>query len=329
MLRFIAVLAFFFLLIADAYALDGQLPLQLIQKISLTGVRGRIDHMAVDTKTNRLFIAALGNNTVEAVDLKDGSLIKSIKGNEEPQGIAFVPELNKIFVSSGGDGSCKVYDSRSLGLLDSIRLGGDADNIRYDGSTKRIFVGYGKGAIGIIDAATNQRMGDIPLGGHPESFQPERTTHRIFANIPSAGHVAVIDMTRMSVIEKWAVKGLNFPMALVEARQHLLIVTRRPSKLIILDTRTGHTISELKCVEDADDVYYDSVRGRIYVSGGEGFIDVFGRADAGNYQNIARILTAPGARTSLWVPELDRLFVAVPASVRGNAAIWVFEATKP
>ncbi len=145
-------------------------------------------------------------------------------------------------------------------------------------------------------------------------------------NVPSAGHVAVIDRKTKSVVEKWPVKGLNYPMALIEARHQLLVVTRRPPRLLILDTRSGRPASELKCVADADDVFYDSARGCIYVSGGEGHIDVFGQNDSGNYQNIARIPTAPGARTSLWVPELNRLFVAAPAGAQGVAAVLVFEA---
>ncbi len=157
-------------------------PLQLEQTITLPNVAGRIDHMVVDIASKRLFLAALGNNTLEVIDLPMGSRVHSIGGLQEPQGVIYIPEFKKIFVTNGGDGSCRIFDVDSFKFIKSIDLKEDADNVRYDATTKHIYVGYGKGALGIIDAANGKRLGDIKLTGHPKSFQLEKTRKRIFVN---------------------------------------------------------------------------------------------------------------------------------------------------
>ena len=141
--------------------------LRLIQAIPLHNVEGRIDHMAVGLKGERLFIAALGNNTVEIVDLRAGKHIGTITGLHEPQGVGFVPEFNRIFVANAKGGACDVFDGSSFKRIKSVKFSDDADNIRYDPVTRRVYVGYGSGALGIIDAASGDQLGEIKLDGHP------------------------------------------------------------------------------------------------------------------------------------------------------------------
>jgi len=294
--------------------------LKLEQKIPLSDVKGRIDHMAMDSKGARLFVAALGNNTVEVVDTSAAQRVHTIKDLHEPQGVVYIPGLDKIAVANGEGGALQIYDGKSFALLKSFDFEDDADNLRYDEAAKQIFAGYGKGAIGIIDASTNTRVKDIKLAAHPESFQLESKGKRIFVNVPSAHLVQVIDRDKAAVIANWEIKEAkgNFPMALDEANHRLFVVCRSPARLLVLDAESGKVVANLECVGDADDVFYDSNSKRIYISGGEGFISIFEQSGADTYKPLEEFATAPGARTSLYLPEQHTIYVAVP--LRGEQA---------
>ena len=289
-------------------------PLRLEQTIPMPGVEGRIDHLSVDLRGSRLFVAALENNTVEVLDLRAGKRIHTIGGLQESQGLVYLPESDRIAVANGGDGACRFFDAKTFQPGQVVSLSEDADNVRYDRASQRLYVGYGKGAIGIVDATTGRRLGDIKLEGHPESFQLEQSGPRIFVNVPTAGHIAVLDREKQAVATRWPVTraGANFPMALDESNHRLFIGCRKPAVMLVFDTTRGQAVARLSSAGDADDLFYDARRKRVYLSGGEGFISVFDQQDANHYQEIARIPTAARARTSLFVPELDRLFVAVP-----------------
>jgi YVTN family beta-propeller protein len=306
---------------------NGGMPLSLIQTIPLQGVDGRIDHLAVDLKSQRLFIAALGNNTVEIVDLGVNKVTHSISGLSEPQGIVFVPEFRKIFVANGGDGTCEIFDGDTFQLVDRVELSSDADNIRYDGASKIIYIGYGDGGLSLIDASTDKALGNIQLGGHPESFQLESSGSKIFVNIPSADQIAEVDRLKKSVLARWTLSSAsaNYPMALDENQHRLFVGLRSPANLNIYDTEQGKLVTTLDSVGDADDIFYDAVHKIIFVIGGEGYIDIFLQEDADHYELMTRIPTAPGARTGLWVPELNRLYVAVPQRGTQQAEIRVYE----
>jgi len=299
-------------------------PLRLVQTIPLPGVSGRIDHMAVDAARQRLFLAALGNGSLEVVDLGKGAVAKSIGNLREPQGIAYAAGQDKLFVACGGDGACKVFDGKSLERVKDVRLGEDADNVRYDEKARRVYVG--DTGLAILDATSYNHISDIRLAAHPESFQLERNGPRIFVNVPRAGHVAVVDRDKGVVTATWPLKdaGANFPMALDETHHRLFIGCRKPAKLLALDTADGKLAASLPIDGDTDDVFHDAARQRIYVSCGAGLINVIQQTDADNYRIIAKIPTAAGARTSLFVPALDRFYVAVPRRGAQPAEIRVF-----
>jgi DNA-binding beta-propeller fold protein YncE len=300
----------------------------MVQTIALPKVEGRIDHLAVDLQSQRLFLAALGNNTLEVIDLKAGKVVHSVKGLHEPQGVAFIPEANAVYIANGGDGNCEAFAADSLAPLRNSKFSGDADNLRYDAATKLLYVGYGDGAIGIFEALTGKIVGDIKLPAHPEAFALERSGPRIFVNLPKAKQVVVIDRQKRTVVANWPVTAAasNYPMALDETNHRLFIGCRQPARLLVLDTETGKAVTQMECAGDTDDVFYDAKNKRVYVSGGEGFISVFAQLDADKYQTMARLQTAAGARTSLFVPALGRLYLAVPH--RGNQAseVCVYEA---
>jgi DNA-binding beta-propeller fold protein YncE len=297
-----------------AVAESSDAGLQLQQTIPLPGVEGRIDHFDFDAAGERLFVCALGNNAVEVVDLNKGERVHTIRGLGAPQGVAFVPELNRLLVANDKGGVCNIYDVDSFQLIGKVDFADDADNVRYDNASKRIYVGFGSGGIGIINAVDGKQVGSIKLAAHPEAFELERQGHRIFVNVPTARHVAVIDRDKGEVIATWKTDGAfgNFPMALDEANHRLFVGCRLPSKLVVLDTASGKTVTSVGISGDPDDIFYDSKRHRVYVICGAGKIDIIDQTDANTYKALAKINTADGARSGLFVPERDALFVAVP-----------------
>lgn len=322
------ILALTLVLLASPLRAAGAAGLREVQTIPLPGVEGRIDHFGVNVQGQRLFVSALGNNTLEVIDLRAGKRLTSITGLKEPQGVYYVPGINRVFVANGDDGTCRIFDGTTYKLLDIVGFSSDADNVRYEAVQNAIYVGYGEGALAILNAVTGRKLAEIPLRGHPESFRLETSGPRIFVNIPTAGHtIAVIDRLKRAVIATWTLDAeANFPMALDEADHRLLVVTRHPARLIVLDTRSGKTVTSVPTVGDADDAFYDGARKRVYVSGGEGLIDIFNQNDPDHYQPAGRIPTAAGARTSLFVPELNRLYLAVPHRGTQKSEIRVYEA---
>jgi DNA-binding beta-propeller fold protein YncE len=289
-------------------------PLRLTKTIELPGVEGRIDHFAFDAAGERLFVCALGNNTVEVVDLRKAERIHSIAGLGAPQGIAYIGELDRLFIANDKGGICKIYDAKSYQNVGEIDFKDDADNVRYDESSKRLYVGFGSGGIGVISAAESKTVGSIKLSAHPEAFELEKRGKRIFVNVPNARHVAVIDRDKGEVINTWKTDLAfgNFPMALDEANHRLFVGCRLPSKLIVLNTDSGDVVTKIDISGDPDDIFYDSKRHRIYATCGAGNIDIIEQTDANSYKAGAKIDTADGARTGLFVPERDTVFVAVP-----------------
>ena len=302
-------------------------PLRLVQRIALPNMEGRIDHLTVDLKSQRLFVAALGNNSVEVIDLHTGTRVRSLTGFHEPQGIIFLGNLGRLFVSNGGTGAVDILDGVSLQPGGAIRLRDDADNLRYDAATAQLYVGYGDGALGIVDAIDGRQVGEVQLAAHPESFQLENAGGRIFVNVPKAKHIAVVDRATRRVVATWALPTAqaNFPMDLDEENHRLFIGFRQPAKLAAFDTESGKIVASLDCAGDPDDLFYDRERNRIYLSGGEGFVDVFAQHDADHYARTAKLPTAVGARTSLLVPALRRFYLAVPHRGKQAAEIRVYD----
>jgi len=308
---------------AQATGAPGQPPLVVERTIALPNVSGRIDHLAYDGARKRLMVAELGNNTVDIVDLLTGTVLHRITGLKEPQGIAYLPGPNMIVTANADGGDVRFFDGTTFMPRGSVGLGDDADNVRVDTSNGHVLVGYGDGGIAIIDPQRAAKIGDISLGAHPESFQLSLTSRRLFANIPDARRIAVINLAIGKPTAGWspAFRG-NFPMALDEAGHAVIVVFRNPARLATLDMNTGAMTASAETCSDADDVFLDNNRQRIYVSCGSGMIDVVAR---NGLKRIAYVNSTSGARTSLYVPETDRLYLAVRAGViSGQAAIQIY-----
>jgi hypothetical protein len=296
---------------------QAQVQLELERTIALPNVSGRIDHLAVDVPHQRLFVAELGNGSADRIDLSSGEA-RRIEGLKEPQGLAYLPDRDELVVASGGDGTVRFFDASSLAPVGSISLGDDADNMRVDPKTGEIVVGYGSGALAILDPARRAVVRTIALGAHPEGFQVDGEGRKAFVNVPEAHKIVVVDLDSGRVLANWRAAHLsNFPLALGEAL--VGVVYRIPSRLVLTEAASGTTKVDLPTCDDADDLYFDDKRRRVYVSCGSGAIDVFEGAE-GRYVASAHIETRPGARTSLFVPALDRLFVAARAGSRGQDA---------
>ena len=316
-------------LIVIAAAQPATSPLILERTIPLEKVEGRIDHMAADVARQRLFLAALGNNTVEVLDLKGGKTIQSLSGFVEPQGIAYAADLDKVFIANGLDGTCRILGGQSFQNIGSVQCGDDADNVRYDKTPQRLYVGYGGGALAVLDAKTGVKVADIKLAGHPESFQLETSGTRIFVNVPQAAQIALVDRAKEQLMGTWSLKEAtsNFPMALDEGNHRLFSGCRNPARVLVYDISSpgGQMITSVPIAHDTDDLFYDAANKCIYVSCGEGSIEVIQQLDGNYYKALTPVATAPGARTSLFVPELKVLCLAVPHRGKQPAEVRVFK----
>lgn len=303
---------------------EAPLPVELEKTISLGLVAGRLDHLAIDLARQRLYVAELGANGVGIVDLKTGSALPPLTGLREPQGLAYVALNDALYVANAGDGTVRMFRGSDLAPLGQVTLGSDADDIRVDDTASRVYVGYGNGALAVIDAKTFTKADDIPLKGHPEGFQLEAGGTRVFVNVPDAHEIAVVDRLLGKEIASWDTGELhgNFPLTTDQAGR-VVVGFRRPNRLGVFDAHSGRRAADADACADPDDLFADALRHRIYMSCGDGRIDVleFGN---GAYRRIARVPTTAGARTSLYVPQLDRLFLAVRGTSAMPAAIWVY-----
>ena len=313
----------------EVLSLEGHIP--------LPSVKGRIDHFGVDVSGQRLFVAAVENHTLEIVDLKSGQRAHTISDLAEPQGVFYDPATSHLFVACGLDGVTKVLDGNTFQVLATVKFPDDADNIRYDPRSKSVIVGYagakqlrkraeGTGGLGFIDS-TGKKTGDVVIDAHPESFQLEKSGSRIFVNVPEKKEIEVIDAEKRSVLTRWPVSAEdNFPMALDEVDHRLLLGVWKPPQLLVFDTQTGKQVAAGEVAGKTDDLFYDSVRRRVYVLTSVGYLEVFEQKDADHYDRIARYPTPSGSQTGLFVQEWGKLFVAVRAQGGQNAEVRIYHA---
>ena len=321
--------------------------LSLKSHIALPGVKGRIDHFSVDVKGQRLFMAGVGNHTLEVIDLQSGKRVRTIPDLAEPQGVYFDAATNRLYVACGLDGVTNIYDGTTFQLVGKVKFPDDADNIRYDARSKSVIVGYagakelrkreeGTGGLGFIDAS-GKKTRDVVIDAHPESFRLEEKGTRLFVNVPDKQEIEVVDVEKGTILKRWPVSAKNnFPMSLDEAHHRLFVGAWTPPRLIVFDTEAGKEVASLELGEKGvvkkdivgatDDLFYDSARSRIYVLNALGSIDVFQQKDADHYDLIASIPTPPRSQTGLFVPDMGKLFVGVIQQGKDNAEIRVYQA---
>lgn len=297
----------------------GSNELLLKQTVLLPNVKGRIDHLDANHKERLVYMAALGNNSLEVIDARQGKLLHSIKNLDEPQGVVYVPQNNEVMVANGGNGRCYFYDAQTFQEVARIDLGSDADDVRFDSIAKKIYVGYGEGGIAVIDAVNHKKTADAKLPAHPEGFQLDAKQNRLFVNVPGVGKIIVLSLSNMKTVAEWKTEfDANFPMAIDEKHHIIFVGYRRPGKLVAINEMNGQTIAVTDLVNDVDDLYYDGQSNKLYASGGGGAINIF-LFDNIKFEQIASIATRNGARTSLLLSSL-RLFILAERSNVGHPA---------
>jgi DNA-binding beta-propeller fold protein YncE len=320
------------------YSQSRQNPLRLVQTISIPGVEGRFDHLAVDLKGKRLFLAAQAHKSVEVFDLAAGKRIQSIGGIGEPHAERYVPASNELLVSIGdeAEGALKILKGDTFETLATFKILVDADGIAYDPVTQYVYIeNGGKDAgnteyclVSVIDTANRKNISDIRVdGAELEAMSVEHSGTRLFVNMKTLKQVGIIDRNKLQVISTWPIPGagVNTPLALDEMHHRLFVGARQPAEVVVFDTDTGKVIAKIPSVGEADDMFYDEERKRIYVTGDEGFISIIAQTDADHYEPMANLRTRAGARNSLFVPELGRFFVAVPSEGQKEAELLVFQ----
>jgi hypothetical protein len=303
-------------------------PLVLSKTILLPSIQGGFNHMSVDAERRRLFAAAPTNTTLEIADLRAGKPWRSLEG-EKPAAVRYAPEFQQLYVSRGQ--KVYIYDGRTFSLILSVDLGSNIDELQYDARAKRLYAGCmtaGKTGIAVLSIPDGRLLNMIPLPVKPQGFVVEQQGRRIFANMPNVQQIAVIDRVAGTLLTSWRLEGDpgNSPIGLDEVHQRLFIGNRRPAQLAVLDTSTGKIVAAVDMNNDADDLFYDPARRRIYVSCGEGFVDVIQQADDDRYTLLQRIPTAVGARTSTFSAKLKAFYLGVPRHGDQPAELRVYRA---
>jgi DNA-binding beta-propeller fold protein YncE len=305
---------------------NKQSALTLFSVIKLPNVKGGFDLMAVDTHKRRLFVSAEDNHTVEILDVKNNLPLRSIANMDEPKWIVYRPELKSIFVATGGDGKVTEFDDSSFTKRKVYSFRENCNNLRFDTSANQLIVGVGNsfGALGFIDVKKKKIVKEVPLSDYPKQFDVDGNL--IYVNIPRKNLIDVVDQSKNKIITHWTIDEStnNVPMALDHVHQRLFVGCT-PGKLIIYDTQNGKAVTTVSIDKDADGIYYDAKRSRIYISCGEGYLDVVQQKDEDTYSLLDKVATANGAGTSLFSPALDQLFLAVPQAGNHSAEIRIYK----
>jgi DNA-binding beta-propeller fold protein YncE len=306
------LVALFF--VGSARTADSGSALELVQTIVLKGKAGGLDHLALDAKRDRLFLANTVNGTLDVVDLKAGKLLKQVPGQTNIHGVSYAADLDRVFVGLGSGGLCNVFDGADYKPLKTVKFFDDADNVRYDPTGRQVFVAHAEKALGVMDAQTFAVKGDIKLPGSAEGFQIVPGKTRLYLCIPSPSLLVTIDTEKREITGTHPVKSAanGHPVALDTANNRVFLGCRQPPTVVVLDGETGKEVTSVAVPQNIDDLYYDTKRKRLYASCGEGFIAVIRQNDADHYDVTEKVPTIRQAKTSYYDPESSRLFLAVP-----------------
>lgn len=321
---------------AGAALAQNTAPLHLVQTITMDpSVEGKFDHMAVDVKGGRLFLTAPKHHSIEVFDLKSGKSLYSVTGLGKPAGIVYLPASNQVLFSDGEPGSCAILDASTYQVVGSVKLAADADSMGFDEAANVLYVVNGGkdinekySRLSVVDIKARKNVADIKIDGETlEAIALEKSGPRIFVNVTALNKVAVIDRASRKIIAAWDVTAAkdNVSMGLDEPDHRLFLATRSPGMLLVLDSDSGKLVAGVPAVGGVDDLAYDAQRKRIYMSGAEGFVNVYQQKDADTYESLGKIPTGAAARNSKFIPEQNRLYVAVPAGRGKPAEVQVFE----
>jgi DNA-binding beta-propeller fold protein YncE len=309
--------------------------LQLVSTTPLPGISGDLDHLAIDTPGQRLFLAAEDNGTLRVIDLKTGKLERTVKGFNTPHSILYLPATRELYVTDGSK-SVQVLDSETFTVKRTVPTTPGADSISVDSLRGRLFTVTGgkdvtmtTSAISEIDTKSAKLLREIPIeAAHVEAMALEMSGTRLFVNVTDKNYMAVIDRATGKIIAQWPIHEAkeNAPLAFDEANQRLFVVCRNPGKLVVVDSANGKSIASLATGAKADEVVYDKIHRRIYLTAGEGKIYPYQQVDADHYTALPAIESAPGAKTAILAPDAARLYVSVsPGEEKSGAKLLVYQ----
>jgi DNA-binding beta-propeller fold protein YncE len=315
---------------------EGSAPLKLVQSIPMPGLKdGDFDHFAIDLDGHRLFLTAEENGLVEVFDTGTNKLVHTIRGMKAPHSMVYRGDLHRLFVVDGDASEIKVYDTKTYALVGHIALYIDADSQTYDPESKLMYVVSGGRAahtpysyITIVDTTQAKKVLDMKIGSQwLEALTLDADGKRIFVNLTSDNAVGVIDRDQHSVTAKWPIPADTqqmSPLYLDRTNHRLLLTTRKSPKLVVVDSETGKVKASIPCVGMVDDLAFDAKLKRVYLSG-DGFVEVFKQDDADKYTSLGKVAGGFRAKTAIFVPDLNRYYLAVPAHAGRPAEVKVFE----
>jgi len=315
--------------------------LKLVATTPLPGFSGDFDHFGVDLKGNRLFLTAEEHQSVEVFDLHTGKRIQSIAGFEEPHALIYLPDSDRLIVTDGNEkaGMVRLVSGKDYKFLDTIKLLPNVDAALFNPVNKYYYVEVGGGAsqakthlLSIIDTKTFKHVGDITLpGNRSEAMAIDRAGKKMYVNLTGVDRVGVVDLDTRQMVAEWPVPDAHVEnsMALDEPNHRLFIATRQPAKFFVYNTDTGKVVTVMPCADTNDDMWLDAARKRIYVTGSD-TASIFEQQDADHYRHVAEVPTGFRARTSVFVPSLNRLYVAVSAKGKPDAkmSLQIYEVTQ-
>ncbi len=314
-----------------------KLPLKLIATTPMPGFTGDLDHFGLDLKGNRLFLASEDQKTVEVFDLRTGERIHSIKGFGQPLTMAYLAESNRLIVTDGGDSDAvELVDCKDYKIISTLKLSEGVDHGVYNPLNRYFYVENGGGPDGkihvlsIIDTKSFKRVGEVTglPGNSNEGMVIDHEGKKLYVNLTGTDEIGVIDLNTLQLIARWPLPDAHVAhaMALDEPNHRLFTATRKPAQFIVFNTDTGKVVTTLPCVGVNSDMWLDVARKRIYVTGSE-TASVFEQRDADHYEHFAEVPTAYRAKSSIFVPELKRLYVADSGKGKPDAklALQIFE----
>jgi DNA-binding beta-propeller fold protein YncE len=293
-------------------------PIKVAGYTDLPGYSGDFDHFEVDEKDGRLFLAGEDGGALKVFDLKTGALIQSVPGFDAPHSMLYRPATGELVVIAN-TGS-RVLDAKTLETKRKLSVPVGADSVGWDAARGRLYVVTGgkdvkmtTSALVEIDPDTGKAFGATQFDGdHTEALAVEQSGDRIFINQTDKNLLDVVDKTTHAIKAKWKVAEAeqNAPIAMDEKTHRLFVVTRKPGKLVVVNADTGATVQAFDAPSRVDQVLWDAGNRRIYVCGGDGRLAIFEQDDADHYRALAPVATPPASKTGIYVPGLNRLYLA-------------------
>lgn len=316
--------------LALATVAEENSPLKLVATTPLPGFSGDFDHFALDLNGKRLFLTAEDHKTVDVFDL-EGKHIHSITGFGQPHAALFLPESNKLIVTDGDDdfGRVELVSGENYKILSTIKLPNGVDSAVFDPTSQYYYVASGgeesakTHMLSIIDTKTFKQVGNITLpGNESEAMAVDKEGKEMYVSLRATNEVGVVDLAKRRVVARWPIPEATTANSLVldEVNHRVFVATRKPPKLFVFDTGTGKVVTSLPCAPLHDDMWFDAARKRIYVTGSE-TTSVFEQKDADHYTHLADVPTGFRAKTSILVPELNRLYIAVSGKGKPDAKL--------